>query len=96
MFIDIGNGNVIRSEEVIAIIDYELFSSSVILEEMIEREEEEKRLKGPSIQMKSVMITRGKTYYSTLSVATLKKRAIMETTIRNLDDYSDEIDINGE
>lgn len=91
MFIDIGNGNVIRSSDIIAIIDYELISSSVILEEMVKREKQEDRLKGPSIQAKSVMITNDYTYYSVLSVATLKKRASIKATMNNLDDYSDEI-----
>jgi regulator of extracellular matrix RemA (YlzA/DUF370 family) len=91
MFIDIGNGNVIRSVDIIAIIDYELISSSVILEKMIEGEKEDNRLKGPSVQTKSVMITRNYTYYSTLSVGTLKKRASMQATINHLDDYTDEI-----
>lgn len=89
MFIDIGNGNVIRSNDIIAIIDYELISSSVILEEMIETEKENNRLKGPSYQTKSVMITKNYTYYSALSVATLKKRTNMKATISNLDDYSE-------
>ena len=91
MFIDIGNGNVIRAVDIIAIIDYELISSSVILEEMIKGENEDQRIKGPSIQIKSVMITRNHTYYSTLSVGTLKKRASMQATIDHLDDYTDEI-----
>lgn len=91
MFIDIGNGNVIRSSNIIAIIDYELVSSSVILEEMIEREKQEDRLKGPSVHTKSVMITNNHTYYSVLSVATLKKRASIKATMSNLDDYFEEV-----
>lgn len=90
MFIDIGNGNVICSKDIIAILDYELISSSVILEEMIEREKQDERLKGPSIHTKSVMITKNNTYYSTLSVPTLRKRTSIKATLSNLEDYSPE------
>ncbi|MHA6252970.1 extracellular matrix regulator RemB [Oceanobacillus sp. CAU 1775] len=89
MFIDIGNGNVISSNDIIAIIDYELISSSIILEEMIDKEKADNRLKGPSIQTKSVLITTGDTFYSVLSVATLKKRTIFSTTFSSLDDYNE-------
>ena len=91
MFIHIGNGNVIQSKDIIAIIDCEIISSSVIDEEMMERAKSEKQIKGPTTLAKSVMITNEIIYYSTLSVATLSKRASIKSTIRNLDDYSDEV-----
>jgi extracellular matrix regulatory protein B len=43
---------------------------------------------GPREQAKSVVITDNQLYVSTLSVATLKKRASMMSTISKLEDYS--------
>ncbi|CDO04858.1 OrfX protein [Oceanobacillus picturae] len=91
MFIHIGNDNVIRSQDVVAIIDYNLISSSTIMEEMMENAGKEKKVVGPTVDAKSVMITKEIIYYSTLSVSTLKKRASMISTISKLDDFSDEI-----
>lgn len=91
MFIHIGNDNVIRSQDVVAIIDYNLISSSTIMEEMMENTGKEKKVVGPTVDAKSVMITKEIIYYSTLSVSTLKKRASMISTISKLDDFSDEI-----
>ncbi|AVQ97533.1 DUF370 domain-containing protein [Oceanobacillus iheyensis] len=91
MFIHIGNDNVIRSQDVVAIIDYNLISSSTIMEEMMKNAGKEKKVVGPTVDAKSVMITKEIIYYSTLSVSTLKKRASMISTISKLDDFSDEI-----
>lgn len=92
MFIHIGNGNVVREKNVIALVDYQLISSSSIMEEMISESEKRKKVIGPADDIKSVMITNEEIYYSTLSVSTLKKRASMISTISKLDDFSDEID----
>lgn len=92
MFIHIGNDNVIRSQDVIAIIDYNLITSSTIMEEMVRESKKQKKIIGPTVDTKSVMITNEIIYYSTLSVTTLKKRASMISTISRLDDYSDEVD----
>ncbi|MEC5425052.1 DUF370 domain-containing protein [Virgibacillus sp. C22-A2] len=92
MFIHIGNNNVIRSKDVIAIIDYNLISSSIIMEEMMTESSKKKIVVGPTVDAKSVMITRDVIYYSTLSVSTLKKRASMISTISKLDDFSDELE----
>jgi hypothetical protein len=91
MFIHIGNDNAIRSQDVIAILDYNLISSSTIMEELMERSEKEGEIVEPAEDAKSVMITKDYIYYSTLSVTTLKKRASMISTIDKLDDFSDEI-----
>lgn len=92
MFIHIGNGNVIRSQDVVAIIDYHFISSSTIMEEMVIKAKKQKKLVGPTVDTKSVMITKDIIYYSTLSVSTLKKRASMISTISKLDDFSDEVE----
>lgn len=91
MFIHIGNGNVIRSDDVIAIIDYHIISSSVIMEEMMSSWKKNKQIVGTEKDAKSVMITLEKVYYSNVSVSTLKKRTSMVSTISNLDDYSEEV-----
>ncbi|MEF2291234.1 DUF370 domain-containing protein [Virgibacillus dokdonensis] len=91
MFIHIGNDHVIRSNDVIAIIDYHLISSSTIMEEFMAAASTEKKLEGTQEEAKSVMITKDCIYYSSLSVSTLKKRASMISTISKLDDFSDDI-----
>ena len=91
MFIHIGSDHVVRSRDIIAIIDYQLISSSTIMDEMMIESEKKHRIYGPKSEAKSVMITKDKIYYSTLSVTTLKKRASMISMISNLDDFSDEI-----
>ncbi|AXI07495.1 DUF370 domain-containing protein [Oceanobacillus zhaokaii] len=91
MFIHIGNANVIRSQDIIAIIDYHLIASSVIMDEMIKRAFKEKNIIGPAVKAKSLVITKDMIYYTTISVATLQKRANMISTISKLEDYSDQI-----
>ncbi len=48
---------------------------------------------GPLNDAKSVVITNDYLYLSTLSVATLKKRASMISTISKLEDYSNELEL---
>lgn len=88
MFIDIGDGNVIQTSNIIAIIDYEFVSSSVLLQEMVDRTEKNQALRGPTADAKSLIVTTYGAYLSTLSVPTLKKRTGMEATIKNIEDYS--------
>lgn len=91
MFIHIGNDHVVRSKDVVAIIDYQLISSSIIMDEMMKESKKQNKIYGSKWDAKSVMITKEKIYYSTLSVSTLKKRASMISTISKLDDFSDEV-----
>ncbi|WP_339230802.1 DUF370 domain-containing protein [Oceanobacillus sp. FSL K6-2867] len=91
MFIHIGNDNVIHSDDIVAIIDYNLVPSSTIMDEMMTAAKQKKQIIGPKKSAKSVMITRDAIYYSSLSVSTLKKRSSMISTINKLDDYSEEI-----
>ena len=48
---------------------------------------------GPNENVKSVVITNEHLYLSTLSVATLKKRASIMSTISKLDDYSEDLEL---
>ncbi|MCT2535516.1 DUF370 domain-containing protein [Aquibacillus koreensis] len=90
MFIHIGNDNVIRSDDVIAIIDNNLVSSSTINEQMLFNQKKDKKVVDPEQDIaKSVVITKEFIYYSPLSVLTLKKRASMISTISKLEDYSE-------
>ncbi|WP_079710060.1 extracellular matrix regulator RemB [Paraliobacillus ryukyuensis] len=91
MFIHIGGDNVIRSEEVVSIIDYAFVSSSTINDEMIANQRQANNvLDLHQEETKSVVITTDRIYYSPLAVLTLKKRANMIATISKLDDYSSE------
>ncbi|WP_138419185.1 extracellular matrix regulator RemB [Aquibacillus sediminis] len=90
MFIHIGDDNVIRSEDVVAIIDYSLVSSSTINEEMLTNQKKKGNVLDPQEEgVKALVMTKDFVYYSPLSVLTLKKRASMISTISKLDDYSD-------
>lgn len=91
MFIHIGDDNAIQSRDVIAILDFNLISSSTIMEDLMDGSKKEGKVIGPEQDAKSVMITKDHVYYSTLSVTTLKKRASIISTIDKLDDYSDEV-----
>ncbi|HLR52722.1 MAG TPA: extracellular matrix/biofilm biosynthesis regulator RemA family protein [Candidatus Avamphibacillus sp.] len=90
MFIHIGDSNVISVNDIISIIDHNLISSSVIMEEMMENRE----YSGPEQDVKSVVITDDLIYLSTLSVSTLEKRASYTSTINKLEDYSDDLNID--
>ncbi|QDP38772.1 extracellular matrix regulator RemB [Radiobacillus deserti] len=90
MFIHIGSDHVIQSEDVIAIIDYQIISSSTINEEMLVNQKEIDKVKNSiEDEAKSIVITKDAIYYSPLSVLTLKKRASMISTISKLENYSE-------
>ena len=87
MFIHIEDDNVIQTDDIIAIIDYAIISSSVIMEEMLDS----KQKIGDETLAKSVVITDDIIYLSSLSVATLKKRTSIISMVNKLDDYTDNI-----
>lgn len=89
MFIHIGNNNAIRSREIVTIIDYNVIKSSSIMEEMLERAQKNNTIIGPVTDAKSVIITVNKIYYSSLSVATLKKRSTISSMVNKFDNYSE-------
>ncbi len=91
MFIHIGGDNVIRSEEVVAIINQQFVSSSTINDEMITNQDEANNILDlHEEETKSIVITTEQIYYSPLSVLTLKKRTSMITSINKIDDYSND------
>lgn len=87
VFIHIEDDNVIQTDDIIAIIDYAIISSSVIMEEMLDS----KQKIGDETLAKSVVITDDIIYLSSLSVATLKKRTSIISMVNKLDDYTDNI-----
>lgn len=87
MFIDIGDDNVIQTDDIIVIIDHTITSSSTIMVEMLGS----KQKIGNEKLAKSAVITEENIYLSSLSVATLKKRTSMISMVNNLDNYTDNI-----
>ncbi|MCP8617199.1 extracellular matrix regulator RemB [Salirhabdus salicampi] len=93
MFIHIGEDHVIRSDDVVAIIDHALFSSSTIVEEMIMNLKKEKKVVESLYESaKSIVITDDFVYFSSLAVSTLRKRSQLAITLDKLEDYSDNYD----
>lgn len=81
MFIHIGNENVIRSREIVLIIDYDVISSSAFMEEMIEKHKKQENVVQLTSVVKSAVFTIDRIYFSPLSVLTLKKRSSMTSMI---------------
>jgi len=93
MFIHVGEEHVISSDEIIAIIDYSLVSSSTINDELLlALNEKESVIVTDETLTKSVVFTADSVYYSPLSVLTLRKRSSVLSTISRLDDYTEPID----
>ena len=90
MFIHVGEEHIISADEIIAIIDYSLVSSSTINDELlVALDEKEAVIVTDETLTKSVVFTADKVYYSPLSVLTLRKRSSVLSTISRLDDYSE-------
>ncbi|GAA0502185.1 hypothetical protein GCM10008986_32220 [Salinibacillus aidingensis] len=91
VFIHIGEEHVIQSEDVVAIIDRDLVKSSTIIDEMIQNQKRRNIVIDTSHdQAKSIVITTEFIYFSTLSVATLRKRSSLNFTLDKLEDYSED------
>ncbi|MBO8155621.1 MAG: DUF370 domain-containing protein [Bacillaceae bacterium] len=90
MFIHIGEEHVVHSNDVVAIIDCTLLTSSSIVEELIMNQRKKHKVYDSSYEnAKSIVITRNYIYFSPLSVSTLKKRSQLSLTLNKLEDYSD-------
>jgi extracellular matrix regulatory protein B len=76
MFIHLGGDKIIRASELIAIFDLSIEKSSKISKQFIHQANIDKRTEviGEE-ECKSLVVTRGKVYYSPISSTTLKKRA---------------------
>ncbi|WP_027964589.1 extracellular matrix regulator RemB [Halalkalibacillus halophilus] len=90
MFIHIGDEHVIRSEEVVSIIDYNLFKSSSIIEEMISNQRENGNVTEAYYgDAKAIVITVDQIFFSSLSVSTLNRRAQVTLTLDKIDELNE-------
>lgn len=82
MFIHLGGDTVIRSKEVIAILDRQAKETSEITGEFLEFHEKDKKVEEIAKGMtKSIVITLEKIYLSPISSSTLKRRALFVSDI---------------
>lgn len=86
MFLHIGNDEVIKSKSIIIIVNYQLAKETNQLAS-INRGKEIIELVSNEEQIKSIIITNEKVYYSPLSSATLKKRDSLYKSIAKLDTF---------
>ena len=76
MFINLGEDTIIRTDEVIAIFDYDLFQNDINNQQFINTTLAEKQFVDIGQQLtKAVVLTNNVIYYSPFSPATLKKRS---------------------
>ena len=94
MFIHIGDDHLIRSRDIITIVEIDVITSSTAMEEMLTIYKENNRLIGSKEDAKSVIITDQKIYYSQLAVLTLKKRSSIVSMLSQTKEYVDELDID--
>lgn len=87
MFIHIGNNHAIRTESIVTIIDYNLCTSSSVIENLVKAEDQQKKIIKIKQTPKSVVITNDLIYYSSLSVYTLQKRSGFDSMIKRNENY---------
>lgn len=77
MYIHLGGEKIIRASELVAIFDLSLEKSSKISRQFIQHAKKENHFEviGEE-ESKSLIVTKRKLYYSPISSATLKKRAL--------------------
>ena len=78
LFVHLGKNAVIRSDDIVAIIDWDTMQESELNQLYLERARRNQRIKIKDIaegQPHSVVITANSIYLSTVSTTTLKKRA---------------------
>ena|SRR5690625_2957024 len=92
MFMIIGNDEVIKTEEIICILDYQLMKTAKKLQ-LIKEQKNNIYLVENEDQIKSIIITEGIIYYSPFSTHTLKKRESFYTTIKKLE-LTDNLNLN--
>ncbi|TYS64405.1 DUF370 domain-containing protein [Bacillus infantis] len=73
MYVHIGEDILVRTRDIIAIIDKQSVSSSKYIEEFLQQHDQVVNLTKGSF--KSIVITGDKVYYSPLASGTLKKRS---------------------
>ncbi|WP_017725791.1 extracellular matrix regulator RemB [Halalkalibacterium ligniniphilum] len=84
MFIHLGGDTVIRSKDVIAILNSDMKDSSGITKHFLEQHEKGRQIINISSDlMKSIVVTQTKIYYSPISSVTLKRRAQAVSELEN-------------
>lgn len=85
MFIHLGGDTVIRSKDIIAILDKQVKETSEITESFLDfhaaAEQEEEKIKDMT---KAIVITTDQIYFSPISSATLKRRAHFVSDIEDV------------
>ncbi len=85
LFIYIGNDEVVESDKIISILDYQLTHSSPKLRQLIADQKRNKRVIGSDIDAKSIIITDESIYYSSFSTSTLKNREELYATMNQVE-----------
>ena len=86
MYMYIGNSEIIKTETIICVLDYQLMQSSTKFKKFIKQREKKIHLIGEVKEIKSIIITDDELFFSPLSTITLKKRNDIYTTIMNSED----------
>ena len=94
MFIHIGDDHLIRSRNIIAMIEFDVMISSAMMKQMLTVYKENNQLIGSMEDAKSLIITKDKIYFSQLAVLTLKKRSSIVSMLSQTKEYVDELNIN--
>ncbi|AOH57384.1 DUF370 domain-containing protein [Peribacillus muralis] len=88
MYLHIGEDILVKTDDVIAILDKKLLQASPIMNEFLEKKSDvTSHLTKNSV--KSIVVTAKQVYYSPLASATLKKRSLQPSLL------IDEIDVLG-
>jgi extracellular matrix regulatory protein B len=80
MYLHIGEDILVKTDDVIAILDKKLLQSSPIMSEFLEKRIDVTYHLAKN-SLKSIVVTDKKVYYSPLASATLKKRSLQPTLI---------------
>ncbi|CAH0344882.1 MULTISPECIES: extracellular matrix regulator RemB [unclassified Bacillus (in: firmicutes)] len=80
MYLHIGEDILVKTNEVIAILDKQLLQSSPLILEFL-KEKEEVTLNLSKGSIKSIVVTDEHIYYSPLSSGTLKKRSLQKAIL---------------
>jgi len=91
MFIHIGNDHVIRSRDIVTIINYDMVESSTVTDKIMDQMGNLDTIKGNKEDAKSIIVTVDQIYYCSLSVTTLKKRSSIRSMLQKFKNYSEEL-----
>src|SRR5690625_7419021 len=90
MFIHIGNDHVIRSRDIVTIINYDMVESSTVTDKIMDQMGNLDTIKGNKEDAKSIIVTVDQIYYCSLSVTTLKKRSSIRSMLQKFKNRSEE------